>query len=72
MEIENKIINELKKYEYSETNRNGMMKALERCDDYADALIKFYIYLTNPSNSKTRDSLFKYIYKLRGIKINEE
>lgn len=72
METENKVINELKKYEYSEVNRSGMMKALKKCKDYPDSLIKFYIYLTNPSNLKTRDAIFRYIYKLRGIEINEE
>ena len=70
-EIEDKVINELKKYEKSESNRDGMIKALQRCPNYIDALTKLYIYLTDITKSKTRDSIFRYIYRLRGIEIEE-
>lgn len=70
-EIENKVIKELKKYEKNESNSDGMIKALQKCPNYIDALTKLYIYLTDTTKSKTRDSIFRYIYKLRGIEIEE-
>lgn len=70
-EIEDKVVKELKKHEKSESNRDGMIKALQKCPNYIDALTKLYIYLTDTTKLKTRDSIFRYIYKLRGIEIEE-
>ena len=70
-EMENKVIKELKKYEKDKINREGMIRTLQMCDNYNDALKKFYMYLTDATTSKTRDSIFRYIFKLRGKEIEE-
>lgn len=70
-ELENKVKEELKKHEKDETNRIGMIKSLQRSDNYFDALMKLYSYLIDSTTSKTRDSIFRYIFKLRGKEIEE-
>ena len=55
--IEKEIIAKLKKYEKDRDNIVCMIYQLREAQNYEMALIKFGIYLDDPSTSKTRNDL---------------
>lgn len=58
-ELEKEMISKIKKHEKDRDNIIGMIYQLREAQNYEMALIKFGIYLDNPSTSKTRNDLIE-------------